>query len=114
MPPFPPCDVPPSPYTRRQRDPADDERETADDAVIHRRHSLQCSGNAEQHDIATAATGDDAMQEEKRERKKVERLQLQVNQVCEMVRAKSPCEPPKVGPDLGTHNRSHEEMHRQR
>ena len=44
--------------------------EPADDAVIHGRYRLQRGHDAQQHDVAHAAAGDEPMQEEKSERQK--------------------------------------------
>ena len=51
---------------------------------------------------------------EKGEREKVQRLQLQVNEVREAVRAESPREPGEIRPRFRAGDRAHEHMHRQR
>jgi hypothetical protein len=84
-----------------------------DDAVVQRRGHLQPGTDPKKHDIAPASSGNDAMQEQQRERKEVEGLELQMQQMREPIWPERPRDPADVPRALGPGHQTDVHMHGQ-
>ncbi len=98
----------------RHRNTRDRERDAADHGVVNRRQCLQRDQHAEEDGVAPPPAGDQPMPRQKRQRKEVERLQLQVLQVREVIRAETPRQASEISTAGGADDRADEGVHGER